>query len=121
VWLATVGVFGVAFSDAVVNCGISFIAALQVTSFKKLGNSPYATTMITGNLRSAVELLGQVWRSKDGAALRHALKYIVVIAGFAGGAILGAVASKLWQTDAIYVGCGLIGAVLLCVILRERS
>ena len=118
-WLTAAGAFGAALSDAVVNCGVSFVAGLQVTSFKKLGTSPYATTMITGNLRSAVELLGQAWRSRDPAALRHALKYVVVIAGFAGGAALGAAACALWGTEAAFAAVAGIAAVLALVAVRR--
>ena len=41
--------------DAVVNVTVSFICSLQVNSFRRTRGLPYATTMCTGNLRSAGE------------------------------------------------------------------
>jgi uncharacterized membrane protein YoaK (UPF0700 family) len=39
--------------NIVVTVTVSFVASVQVSSFRKLVDSPYTTTMSTGNLRSA--------------------------------------------------------------------
>jgi uncharacterized membrane protein YoaK (UPF0700 family) len=112
-WLVCVGLFAPVFPLQVITCGIAFVAALQVTAFKRLGQSPYSTTMITGNLRSAVEWLLQTRR--DRAAWSQAAKYLVVIAGFAAGAAVGAVASVQWSWRAIYAAVALTVAVMVVV------
>lgn len=49
-------------ANTLVNTIVSFICALQVESFRKLRGSAFATTMCTGNLRSATEQFMR-WRS----------------------------------------------------------
>ena len=51
--LFIIGFIPYTISDTFVTVSISFVASLQVSSFRKLVDSPYATTMCTGNLRSA--------------------------------------------------------------------
>jgi uncharacterized membrane protein YoaK (UPF0700 family) len=116
-WLIAVGVFAAGLSVQVITCGIAFVAALQVAAFKKLGTSAYATTMITGNLRSAIEWLLHLRR--DPAAWRQAAKYLAVIAGFAVGAAAGAVASMWWSWRAVYVAAALVVAVMVVVTPRS--
>mgnify|MGYP001067119342 CR=1 FL=1 len=41
--------------NIIVTVAISFVSAVQVSSFRKLAGSTYNTTMITGNLRSATQ------------------------------------------------------------------
>ena len=43
--------------DDIVNKLVSFVCSMQVESFRLLHGSAYATTMCTGNLRSATEQL----------------------------------------------------------------
>ena len=45
------------------NLAVSFVCAMQVESFRKIRGNTYATTMCTGNLRSATELLFRCCRS----------------------------------------------------------
>lgn len=69
---------------------VSFVAALQVQAFRRVGEAPYATTMITGNLRSGLELLIQGSLKKDRAQVRKAGLYALMILGFGTGALAGA-------------------------------
>ena len=55
--LLTATAFMPAGMDTTVNALISFVCSLQVESFRKVEGNPFATTMCTGNLRSAVEHL----------------------------------------------------------------
>ncbi len=118
-WLSAVGLGAGTLPQAAVNCGISLIAGLQVTAFKRLGNSPYATTMITGNLRSVIELLGQV--RKDPRSWHQAAKYVAVIVGFAGGAALGAAACSAWRDQAVFLAVALLAAVMVAVSIHASS
>ena len=78
--------------DAVVNVTVSFICSLQVNSFRRTRGLPYATTMCTGNLRSAGEHVF-AWAHGDKTAGRAALRYCAVILVFCAGAWAG------WRED----------------------
>ena len=41
--------------DDLINSAVSFVCSMQVESFRRFNGSAYATTMCTGNLRSATE------------------------------------------------------------------
>ncbi len=48
-----------------VNVAISFICSMQVESFRKVNGNSFATTMCTGNLRSATETLFHYIHTKN--------------------------------------------------------
>lgn len=100
---------------------ISFLAALQVQSFRKVKQAPYATTMITGNLRSGLELLFQGIKEKQGGPVKKAGVYALIILGFAGGAWAGALMAS-WAADlSLLVCCGLLALVLAWLCLRTHA
>lgn len=119
VWLLVVGIVFPLLSHQLINCGISFVAALQVTAFKKLGTASYSTTMITGNLRSAVELLLRA--RHDRAALSHAYRYLAVIGGFVAGAAGGAVLCGWWAWRSVFVPVFLLAAAWAAVAVLHRT
>ena len=91
------------------NALISFLCALQVESVRKVRGSAFATTMCTGNLRSATEQWVR-WRTeKDEAARRKAGRYGAIIAYFIAGAAAGVGCSGLWGERAVLACCGLLG------------
>lgn len=51
--------------DIFVTVAISFVASVQVCSFRKLVDSPYNTTMITGNLRFATQEAYNAFTRRD--------------------------------------------------------
>lgn len=97
--------------DNVVNVVVSFICAMQVNSFAKLHDSNYATTMCTGNLKSATQALADSIYGYDPESFPVFLRYIAVLLAFCGGAALGAVMTKVlaarsaWFCTLILVGC----------------
>lgn len=76
--------------DTFVNIIISFIASVQVSTFRKLLDYPYCSTMCTGNLRSASDALFTYFKTKDKTQLRKLAAYILIIIFFIVGAILSA-------------------------------
>lgn len=117
--------FGVSFlpqgrGDVAVNVLISFICAMQVESFRKLGGDAYATTMCTGNLRSGTELLFLFGVDRDRRDLRRGLAYYAVILCFVLGALLGGVAVRLWAHRSVLVCCGLL-AVCFALLFRTPN
>ena len=63
--LLIIGFIPPSMPDGVVNVTISFVCSLQVNSFRKIKNLPYATTMCTGNLRSGTEKLFRCLINKE--------------------------------------------------------
>lgn len=94
-------------ADTAVNVLVSFVCSLQVESFRKINGNAAATTMCTGNLRSASENLFKYETTKDREFLKKSLQYYGIIVFF----ILGSVAGYI-MTDKLGVK-----AVLFCVLL----
>lgn len=88
-------ILGVAFLpkeyNMICNIMISFVCSLQVESFRKFNGHPYASTMCTGNLRSATEHFYLYFQTHDKKTLSKSLQYFIVIFFFIIGACLGTV------------------------------
>lgn len=63
--LFVIGLLPRAVPNAVVNIAISFVCSMQFNSFRKTNGLPYASTMCTGNLRSAGEFLFTFLETRD--------------------------------------------------------
>lgn len=111
--LLIIGFLPRAAPDAVINIAVSFVCSMQFNSFRKTNGLPYATTMCTGNLRSAGEFFFAFLFEKDRSAGKKALRYFSVIAVFLLGAALGALLSGVLGTASIWVCCVVLTAVLL--------
>ena len=61
---------------------VSFACSIQVQSFRKVHGSAYATTMCTGNLRSAADNLYAGLALHDAPALLRASRYLSVVLVF---------------------------------------
>lgn len=68
---------------------ISFVSSVQIASFGKLVDSPYSTTMCTGNLRSASQAAYIAFTKKDSNSAIKTARYTVVILSFIVGACFG--------------------------------
>lgn len=100
-------------SNVLVNVTISFVASLQTSTFRKLVDSPYATTMCTGNLRSASQAAYIAFTKKDPESAIISLRYFIVIFAFLLGAFLGgfltlSVGAKAVWAAVIILICSLI-------------
>jgi uncharacterized membrane protein YoaK (UPF0700 family) len=78
-------------ANVLVTIVASFAASLQVSSFSRLVDSSYATTMSTGNLRSASQNTYLAITKKDRQAKLRAIRYYLVILAFMAGALIGSV------------------------------
>lgn len=107
--------------DAVANILISFVCSLQVESFRKLNGLAYATTMCTGNLRSASELLYRCSVTKDKTTLRNSLKYYEVILVFIAGAAAGAFLTQTLWEKAVWAACAVIFAVFCLMFFKTKN
>lgn len=106
--------------NTLVNTVVSFICALQVESFRKVHGSPFATTMCTGNLRSATEQFIH-WRTDgDFESLIKSRRYAAIIAYFIIGAALGAVCAGRFGDRAVLVTLLALLSVFI-LMFRERT
>ncbi len=106
------------FPDIMVTVTISFIASVQVCSFSKLVDSSYATTMMTGNLRSFSQALYRAIAAKDPEAKARAVRYILVIISFVIGAVIGGALTILTGVRAIW---GAVMILLVCIAIVGLS
>lgn len=107
-------------ANTLVNTIVSFICALQVESFRKLRGSAFATTMCTGNLRSATEQFVR-WRSDaDVEALGKARRYAAIIAWFIAGAAIGVLCARWLGGHAVLVTILALAAVFV-LMFREKT
>lgn len=105
------------FLAALVPCGdkneiattlIAFVCSLQVDSFRKVNGNPYATTMCTGNLRSALIQLFLYGYEKQTNAGEKAGQYLWVIGWFMVGASIGAFLTNLYGGKAVFFCCAIL-------------
>ncbi|RDU23155.1 DUF1275 domain-containing protein [Anaerosacchariphilus polymeriproducens] len=99
--------------NMIANVCISFVCSMQVQSFRKVHGNVYATTMCTGNLRSATEQLCSYRITKDRKNLKKSLQYYLIILIFIVGAIVGAFFTEILDEKAV----GLVSLILIVVFL----
>lgn len=105
-----VGFCPVSVPNGIINVTVSFVCSVQVNSFRKVHNLSYASTMCTGNLRSAAEHFFIFLTEKEEAAGRKAGGYFLIILFFGFGAAVGTVLSGWWNIRAVWF----CAALLLC-------
>jgi uncharacterized membrane protein YoaK (UPF0700 family) len=99
--------------------GISMVAAMQASIFTRVEGSVYSSTMITGNLRQAIEgAFALVARDPQIGLLRKSCVYMGVCAMFGTGAAAGAFLTERVQALTLIVP---IAALLLVLLLCARS
>jgi uncharacterized membrane protein YoaK (UPF0700 family) len=104
--------------DLATNVTVSFVAAIQTSAFKKLVDSPYSTTMCTGNLRSASLALYAAVIGHDRWCAVRAGRYLLIVLVFTLGALLGALATPLFGNRSAWAAALLLVGAL---VLYERS
>lgn len=107
------------FAKIAVTTTISFICSLQTSTFRKSRGLPYATTMCTGNLRSAGEHFYKACLTRSSAEVEAFLRYISIIAAFAGGAAIGVFIIGVLAIKSIWICCVIL-AVILAVMFFGR-
>ncbi|WP_423364183.1 YoaK family protein [Mycoplasma sp. P36-A1] len=90
VLLLIIAVFELNFNQIIINSIISFVAALQVGTYRKLSGVPFSTTMTTGNIRTASEYLYYHFCEKGKKHGTKSAKSFLIAIGFFAGALLSA-------------------------------
>ena len=98
--------------NIIVTVAISFVSAVQVSSFRKLVGSPYNTTMITGNLRSAIHEVYTAVTKKDNESALQAVRFSTINLSFLVGAILGGLLTSFIGIKAVWIAV----IVLICSV-----
>lgn len=106
--------------NMIANAIIAFVCSLQVESFRKVEGNPYATTMCTGNLRSATELFYYYRKNKDKHALVKSLHYLCIILFFIVGACIGTFLCKIFFLKAVLFALILLVIVILLMYKKEN-
>lgn len=94
--------------DVAANIIVSFVCAMQVQTFRTIDGLTYSSTMCTGNMRYAAELLCLYFHSKDKKDLNSSLKYFGVIVLFAIGAGMGGILTVKYGILAVWTACVLL-------------
>ncbi|BBZ28673.1 hypothetical protein MMAD_29680 [Mycolicibacterium madagascariense] len=118
--LVVIGFVPVTVAHTYVTVPIAFLAAVQMGLFRNIGDLAYLPVATTGNLMRFIEsgYDGVVERSAQ--ARRASGIYGALIVAFAGGALMGAFASRMWGAHAIWVAAGVLAATLVLFIVDER-
>lgn len=103
-------------SNIVVTVIISFVASIQVSSFRTLVDSPYTTTMSTGNLRSASQAAFIAVTEKDINSAIKSIRYFIIIFSFIFGAFVGGMLTLKLAEKAIW--CAAFVLILTIIIIR---
>lgn len=94
--------------NRMVTAMIGFVSAMQISTFKTLVDSPYSTTICTGNLRNVSGAFFKAINNKDKKSRARAIRYLLVIVSFALGAALGAILTADFGVKSIFVAVGLL-------------
>lgn len=111
--------------DFAANALVSFACAMQVQAFRKIHGNAYASTMCIGNLRAFAEWTGRAvggcasTRTGCRRAWLRAERYLGIIALFALGATLGALAVPRLGIHSIWISCGLLAVA--SALMFERN
>ncbi len=107
--------------NIIANTLISFVCSLQVESFRKVHSISFATTMCTGNLRTATEHISLYRTEKDPEHLSSAMKLYGIILFFIIGVIIGTLmCTALERAGLIFVVVQLIAVFILMFIDVEK-
>ena len=118
--LAAIGFVPVTVAHNYVTVPIAFLAAMQMGLFRNIGDLAYLPVATTGNLMRFVESGYEGFIDKQSASRRACGIYGTLIVGFAGGALIGAFASRAWGAHAIWLAAGILAITLALFIVDER-
>ncbi|HZQ33939.1 MAG TPA: YoaK family protein [Mycobacterium sp.] len=119
--LAVIGFVPHTVPNSFVTIPISFLAAMQFTLFRSIGDLTYVAVATTGNLMRFVESGYSLFADKDSSARPGFRVYGTLICTFASGAVIGAFASEAWRVRAIWAPAVFLAITLVLFIIDERE
>jgi Predicted membrane protein len=117
-----IGLIPLSVPNIIVTATVSLVASIQVSSFRKLVDSQFNTTMSTGNLRSASQALYLAITQKDTDAAIRSIRFFMIIFSFLFGALIGGIITSRFGIKAIWAAIVLlIYAVVLIDIEKHKN
>ena len=107
--------------NVIVTATVSFVSSLQVSSFRKLVDSQFNTTMSTGNLRSASQALFLAIIQKDTDAAIRSIRYFIIIFSFLSGALIGGTITSFFGIKAIWSTILLLILAVVLINVEEHK
>jgi uncharacterized membrane protein YoaK (UPF0700 family) len=98
---------------------VSYVAAVQNSTFDTLRKWPFNTVTLTGNMRTMTRSLYRALVLRRKGEADKARSFAVVCLAFLVGAVTGAFATESWGNRAALVGAGMLAAALLLFIVEE--
>ena len=99
---------------------VAFVASIQFSTFKVLGEMPYTTLLVSGNLRNTTAATFLWLVRKQPAAERMARHFAAVVAAFAVGAVAGGWCTREFGVTAAAFASGVLLVVLIWLISETR-
>lgn len=110
-----------AYND-LVNMAVSFVCSMQVESFRSfIGGGSFATTMCTGNLRTATEHLFYASANHDKETRKKSLRYYGIILVFILGAVIGVLITESYGEKSVLVVCLLLLTVFTLMFIPAHE
>ena len=100
--LFVIGFIPTTVPNAFVTIPISFVSSVQIASFAKLVDSPYSTTMCTGNLRFASQSAYTAFVKKDSNSATKTVRYAMVIVSFIIGCCFSGILTSQFGVKSIW-------------------
>ena len=119
--LAVIGFVPASVDHNVVTVPISFLAAVQIGLFRKIGDLAYLPVATTGNLMRFMESAYDGVVDKRAEARRPLIVYGTLIVAFASGALGGAFATGAWGVHAIWLAAGFLAVTLCLFLVNQRA
>ena len=108
-------------SNISANVMVSFTCAIQAESFRKVLGTPFASTMCTGNLRTATEYLYRFFTEKNTPLLQKSVQYFGIDILFVLGAVVGTIATQVLHIRAVLLCCFFLGITFLLILQRDPN
>jgi uncharacterized membrane protein YoaK (UPF0700 family) len=118
--LGVIGFVPVSVAHSYVTVPIAFLAGVQMGLFRNIGDLAYLPVATTGNLMRFVETGYDGFLERNAESRRASGIYGTLILAFAGGALIGAFASRAWGGHAIWLAAGILAVTLVLFIVDER-
>ncbi|TPG33658.1 YoaK family protein [Mycolicibacterium hodleri] len=118
--LVGIGFVPVTVAHSYVTVPIAFLAALQMGLFRSVGDLAYLPVATTGNLMRFIESgYDGIIEGRRASRIASGI-YGALILAFAGGALIGAFASRAWSAHAIWLAAAILAVTLVLFIVDER-
>ena len=107
--------------NMVANITVSFVCALQADSFRKIKGIACSTTMCTGNLRTATELLFLYWKHGDKNLKKKSIWYYTMDLLFVLGAIVGTLLTYMFFEKSILFCCSVLCLAFIAMFIQNSN